>query len=71
MIECLPHTLLDVPSAPYGRYEVVLAGSVIVSGHRLLPVAFRYVHHDQEVAPVEGRPGWCHVDTFGFRSRRA
>jgi hypothetical protein len=66
MIECLPDTLLDVPSAPYGRYEVVLAGSVLVSGHRLLPAAFRYVHHDQEVAPVEAGPDGAMLILLAF-----
>jgi hypothetical protein len=56
VIECLPRTILHLPSAPYGRYEVVLAGSMLVSGHCLTPPAFRYVRNDKEVAPVKAGP---------------
>jgi hypothetical protein len=53
MIECPPRTPVCLPGAPYGRYEVVLAGSVLICGRALSPPGFRYVHGDKEVAPVE------------------
>jgi len=56
MVECPPHARLNLPSAPHGRYEVVLAGSTLIAGHRLLPPAFRYMHDGEEVAPVEAGP---------------
>jgi hypothetical protein len=56
MIDCPPRTPVNLPRAPYGRYEVVLAGSALVSGRTLFPLAFRYVHDDKEVAPVETGP---------------
>jgi hypothetical protein len=66
VIECLPRTLLDLPSAPYGRYEVVLTGSVLISGHWLRPVAFRYVNHDKDVAPVEAGPDGAMLMLLAF-----
>lgn len=56
MIECPPRTVLNLPSAPYGRYEVVLAGSALVSGSPLFPPGLRYVHDDNEAAPVGAGP---------------
>jgi hypothetical protein len=53
MIECPPHTLVNLPGAPHGRYEVVLAGSALVSGGTLFPPGFRYVDDDNEMAPVK------------------
>jgi hypothetical protein len=53
MIECPPRTLVNLPSAPYGRYDVVLAGSASASGGALLPPGFRYVHGDNGIAPLE------------------
>ena len=66
MLECLPRVSLDLPSAPYGRYEVVLAGSALISGHRLCPVAFRYVHQDQQVAPLEAGPDGAMLMLLAF-----
>jgi hypothetical protein len=37
---------LNLPLAPYGRYEVVLTGSASVSGRTLVPPGFRYIRHD-------------------------
>jgi hypothetical protein len=45
-----------LPSAPCGQYEVVLAGSAIVSGRTLFPPGFRYVHGIEEVVPIEAGP---------------
>jgi hypothetical protein len=56
MIECPPRALLNLPGASYGRYDVVLTGSALVSGRRLLPPGFRYVNDDEKAAPVEAGP---------------
>jgi hypothetical protein len=66
MIECPPRALVNLPSAPYGRYEVVLSGSMLVSGHSLLPPAFRYVHHDEGVGPVEAGPDGAMLMLLAF-----
>src|SRR5215469_4640310 len=66
LIECPPRTLLELPSAPYGRYEIVLAGSASVSGLRLPPLAFRYVLDDKELAPVEAGPDGATMMLLAF-----
>ncbi|HEX4211594.1 MAG TPA: hypothetical protein VHY56_14440 [Candidatus Binataceae bacterium] len=43
MLECPPHTLLDLPAALDGRYEVVLTGSASIADRWLLPPGFRYI----------------------------
>ncbi|HTT76634.1 MAG TPA: hypothetical protein VMF50_11740 [Candidatus Binataceae bacterium] len=57
ILECPPHACLNLPPAPYGRYELVLAGSASVSGRTLLPPGLRYVRHDSDdvstITPME------------------
>jgi hypothetical protein len=43
MIECAPDGRVNLPGAPYGRYEIVLSGSVSGSGINLVASGFRYV----------------------------
>jgi len=66
MIECPPRTPVKFPSAPYGRYEVVLGGSMLASGHSLLPPAFRYVRDDKEVSPMEAGPDGAMLMLLAF-----
>ncbi len=66
MIECPPRTLINLPVAPYGRYEVVLAGSASVAGRKLLPPGFRYVRDGQQVAPAEAGPEGATVMLLAF-----
>ena len=66
MIECPPRTVVNLPSAPYGRYEVVLAGSALVSGRMLFPPGFRYVHDDNEATPVEAGPDGAMLMLLAF-----
>jgi hypothetical protein len=53
MLECPPHSLVNLPTAPFGRYEVVLNGSASIAGRRLIPPGFRYVRDDIVVTPIE------------------
>jgi hypothetical protein len=53
MLECPPLSLLNLPAAPFGRYEVVLKGSASIAGSRLIPPGFRYVRNDSVVTPIE------------------
>jgi len=46
------HAALSMPAAEFGRYEVVLEGSVIVGGKEIGPPGFRYVRGDQAAAPL-------------------
>ena len=67
MLECPPLSRLNLPPTPYGRYEVVLSGSVSVSGRTLLPPSFRYVRDDSGVvSPLEAGPGGATLMLLAF-----
>jgi len=46
------HAALAMPAAEFGRYEVVLEGSIIVDGQEIGPPGFRYVHGEQAATPL-------------------
>ncbi len=46
------HAALAMPAPVYGRYEVVLEGSVIMAGQEIGPPGFRYVHGEQAAEPL-------------------
>ncbi|MEQ1773668.1 MAG: hypothetical protein ABL891_07775 [Burkholderiales bacterium] len=46
------HAALAMPAPSFGRYEVVLDGSVIFEGQELGPPGFRYVRGDHPVEPL-------------------
>jgi hypothetical protein len=52
--------------APYGRYEVVLAGSVSCNGQVLGTPAFRYVQGDGEPAPMIAGPQGATLMALSF-----
>lgn len=55
-----PNTTLAMPAAEFGRYEVVLEGSVIIGGREIGPPGFRYVRGDQAAEPLlTGSNGAC------------
>jgi hypothetical protein len=66
MLECPPRTLIELPDALCGRYEVVLAGAASVSGRLLPPPGFRYVCDDKRVAPMEAGPDGATVMLMAF-----
>ena len=43
---------LGMPAPEFGRYEVVLEGSVTIEGREIGPPGFRYVRSDQPVEPL-------------------
>lgn len=43
---------LGMPPAPFGRYEVVLAGSAMFEGRRIATPGFRYVCGDEPAEPL-------------------
>ena len=43
---------LGMPAPRFGRYEVVLEGSVIMEGREIGPPGFRYVRGGQAVEPL-------------------
>ena len=46
------HAALAMPAPEFGRYEVVLAGSVIMGGQEIAPPGFRYVRGETAAAPI-------------------
>jgi hypothetical protein len=46
------HAALAMPAAEFGRYEVVLEGSVIAEGQEIGPPGFRYVRGDKAAEPL-------------------
>jgi hypothetical protein len=66
MIDCPPRAPIKLPGAPYGRYEVVLAGAVLISGRTLLAPGFRYVNDDVHAAPLEAGPDGAKLMLLAF-----
>lgn len=66
MIECPPSMLLRLPTAPYGRYEVVLGGSASISGRALLPPGLHYVHGAKETTCLEAGPDGATLMLLAF-----
>ena len=66
MIEYPPRAVVKLPNAPYGRYEVVLAGSAWVSGRELLAPGLRYVPGHKRVVSLEAGPDGVDIDAFGL-----
>jgi len=51
------HAAFAMPAAEFGRYEVVLDGSVIMDGQEIGPPGFRYVRGEQAEPLVTGDNG--------------
>jgi hypothetical protein len=66
MIECPPRTRPNLPPAPDGRYEVVLAGAVSIAGRVLVPPGLRYVHHHEGETPLEAGPDGARLMLLAF-----
>lgn len=46
------HAAMAMPAAEFGRYEVVLEGSVIIGGEEVGPPGFRYARGPEAVEPL-------------------
>jgi hypothetical protein len=66
MIDCPPRSVVTLPEAAYGRYEIVLSGLAALSGRRLIPPAFRYVRECQRGDFVEAGPNGAIVMLLAF-----
>jgi hypothetical protein len=53
MVEYPPRSVINLPAAPYGRYDVVIDGALTVSGRTLLAPGFRFVRDDKLVTPMK------------------
>ena len=56
IVKAPPHAALTMPAPQFGRYEVVLEGSVIMQEQELRPPGFRYVRGDEAVEPLVTGP---------------
>ena len=52
LVKSPAHAALAMPAAEFGRYEVVLEGSVIVEGREIGPPGFRYVRGEKAAEPL-------------------
>ena len=52
VVKAPPHAALAMAPAPFGRYEVVLEGSVLVGGRELAPPGFRYTRSEEAAEPI-------------------
>jgi len=52
VVKAPAHAALAMPAAEFGRYEVVLDGSVIMEGQEIGAPGFRYVHGEKEAEPL-------------------
>ncbi len=57
---------MSMPAAEFGRYEVVLEGSVIVQGQELGPPGFRYVRGSEAAEPLMTGEGGASVAFLTF-----
>jgi hypothetical protein len=56
IVECSPNMEFAAPEPEYGRYEVVLSGSVFVDGKQLGPKGLRFVEAGERAAPLQCGP---------------
>lgn len=58
----------EMPTAPaaFGRYEVVIAGSVICGDEELGAASFRYVQGDEAPAPLRAGPQGARIALLSF-----
>ena len=58
VVKAPAHAALEMPPAEFGRYEVVVDGSVMMGGEEIHPPGFRYVRGEAPEAPlVSGEEG--------------
>lgn len=66
MVQYPPYAIIDLPAAPYGRYEVVLGGSINLAGRSLFSPGFRYVISDQAPQSLEAGDGGVTLMLLAF-----
>ena len=52
MVRAPAHAALAMPAPEFGRYEVVLDGSVIIEGQEIGPPGLRYTRSEQAAEPL-------------------
>ena len=66
VVKAPAHAALGMPAPEFGRYEVVLEGSVMVEGQEIGPPGFRYVRGDAPVEPLVTGEGGASVVFLSF-----
>ena len=66
ILECQPHALILSPPAPYGRYEVVLEGSMVAESRLVGAPGFRYVESEERPTPIQAGPDGATVIFLSF-----
>lgn len=66
VVKAPAHAAMSMPAAEFGRYEVVLEGSVIVQGQELGPPGFRYVRGSEAAEPLMTGEGGASVAFLTF-----
>jgi hypothetical protein len=66
MVEYPPRAAINLPAAPYGRYEIVLDGSISLPGGSLLPPGFRYIISDQAPHSLKAGDGGVTLMLLSF-----
>jgi hypothetical protein len=66
ILECPPGWMTPVGVPTYGRYEVVLDGSIIIEGRSLVAAGLRYVIGDEQPAPIEIGPDGARLMLMSF-----
>ena len=66
MLECQRGTRIALGPAPYGRYEVVLKGSVLLDGQALASPGLRYVRGEELPEPLVAGPDGATVIFLSF-----
>jgi hypothetical protein len=66
LVELGAHEILSLPGAPFGRYDVVVAGAIQVGTTPLGPPGLRYVVGDAPAEPLVTGPEGATILTLAF-----
>lgn len=66
LVECAPGTACRFTPPPYGRYEVVLSGSVLLKGRKLGPGSLRFTRGDEQPAGLVAGPEGAAVIALSY-----
>ena len=66
VVKAPAHAALEMPPAEFGRYEVVVDGSVMMEGREIHPPGFRYVRGEPGAVPLVSGAGGATVVFLTF-----
>jgi hypothetical protein len=66
VVKAPAHAALSMLAAPFGRYEVVVDGSVIMAGREIAAPGFRYVRGEQPADAIVTGEGGASVAFLTF-----